>query len=174
MPTASITVNTTPREAGQFTVIDTSDYTGAITVDSTDLEVTDPDNNVYNIDIFPENFATINGTYVITPSLLGLTEETFKDGVWSFQFTATIDGGTILTAPLVYLLMDITAKTCWVDMFENCIKNGDCFSDEEKDKRTDIREFIQAAEEHFGQFRYTSATTALTEALRLCENKCDC
>lgn len=174
MPSASITVNTTPRETAEITVVDTSDYTGATTIDETDLVVTDPDNNVYNIDIFPENFTTTNGTYIITPTLLGLTTENFKDGVWSFQFTALIDTSTLLTAPLVYLLFDINSKTCWVNMFENCIENDGCFSETEKDKRTDIREFIQAAEEHFEQSRYTSASAALTEAFRICDDKCDC
>lgn len=173
MPSASITVSEVAREKGEFTVVDTSDYTG-VTVTSTDLQIIDPNNVTYNVDIYSENFGTLNGTYTITTALLSYPQTEFPDGVYSLTFTANLDAGGPLVSPVTNFLFSVNSKVCWADRFENCLDGDNCFTDEEKENRTDVRELIQAAETHFSQSRFSSASSALETASSLCDNKCNC
>lgn len=174
MPTASITISSGNRDASFFTIADTSDYTG-VTVVKTDLILTDPNNNVYNIDIFDENFGAISSTYSITTTLAGYPSTDFEDGTYSFVLTATLDDNSVLTSATTYYLMDINVKKCWANKFEDAIDEGDvALTDAEKRNRTEVRELIQAAEVYFSQFRYTNASDLLKRANDLCNDECNC
>jgi hypothetical protein len=170
MPTASLSVSVANRNTGRFVVVDTSDYT-AVSVTSTSLKVVGPDNTIYIIDIYPANFASVNGTYNITPTILGMSTTSFVDGVYSFELTAITDGGTFVSS-ILYFLLDVNAIKCWAESYEMTIDEGREIEDEVRERRTEVRELIQAAREHFLFFRYSKATEAIERALYICQNEC--
>lgn len=172
MPSANLDISTIPRETGIFVVTDTSDYTG-VTVVSTSLEVTSPEGDSYSVSLYQENFPNLNDEYRISTALLSYPDDSFPDGTYSFVLKAVLSDDTTLVSPTKYLLMDMNVKICWAERYERCLRNNNCFSDEEKEIRTDVRELIQAAEEHFAQFRFALADKSLTWASSLCK-KCGC
>jgi hypothetical protein len=172
MPTANISVATVPRELNKLVVTDTSDYIG-VTVVSTSLTIIDPDNNTYVIELFPANFGAINGTYDVLTSVLGYPTDNYIDGVYRFTLAATLDDDSVMTSADVYYLFDQNSRIGWAERYERCLKNNNCFSDDEKEIRTEVRELIQAADEHFSQFRFSMANKALKFAVGLI-SKCGC
>ena len=169
--TPSLTVSVGNRNPSIFVVADTSDY-DAQTVNSTDLTVVFPDNTTVTVDIYPENFPAESATYNITPTLLGKSYTDFPDGVYSFKLSVdtTPDGAD--ESELTFYLMKVNTQKSWAESFETSVDNENEIEDEVKEKRTDVRELMQAAQEHFEFFRYTKATEAIERALLISNSDC--
>lgn len=173
MPSSSIRVNSVNRDPSFFVVEDTSDYTG-VNVLSTDLVITSPSGDEYNIDVFNENFQSTGETYNITTSLLSYPTSKFEDGVYSFVFKATLDDSSVLISPTYYLLMDLNIKDCWAKKFEVDMDKNDALTEKSKRLRSEIRLLIEGANYNFNEFKYIAASDILSIANELCNNKCNC
>lgn len=139
------------------------------------LNVTDPDGEIYVIDVTSEGFPTTNEDFEYELDMADLGNRTsIEDGLWSFSLTV-VTNVTFYTGYKSYFFY-CNAECCVNKLLSN-VEPDECMCDEENNKRIDryikVKTFLESLKNAANCYNETRFDNILTVINKLCRNA-DC
>ena len=145
------------------------------TVEDIVVDVVDPNNVAYNFTLTPDVFTnptTLPQTYSLSPFIIGINTTNFEDGAYSFTVTIDYTGVTPTEiATVSYLLFNNNLRSAYVDLFESTICLWSSCSKNDKEKISQARQSLDAAQVFFDLSRYNDAKRVLDCGLDVVNEK---